>query len=155
MKWQDHTPEQLAQLGDNLGNREIDNVIRAFLRDAPSKEINKFQDCLSDFKVNKQWIEQTRNALLVKHTQETATAMAVQMDKLLIHTQTLNEKAAEQIQCAKELTDQNKILVIESKKLGKVTWGLFWLTVAIVLLTGALLWKEFHAEMTAYATPPY
>ena len=138
MNWKDHTTEQLAQNAENVGNRLVDEVIRAFLREEPSKDIESFSAKLSIHKSNKQWIETANLALQLKRTEEIADKFTVQMDRLIQHTHKLNEQAIEQIKVTTELTAQNVILVKESRALTKYTKRLYWLTWAVVGLSVVL-----------------
>src|SRR5664279_3016226 len=89
MNHKDHTPERLAQLGGNEGNHEIDNAIRAFLRERPSKDIESFSAGLSIYQHKKKWVESANLALQLKRTEEIADKFTVQMDRLIQHTEKL------------------------------------------------------------------
>ena len=146
MNHNDHTPEQLAQWGDNVGNPEMDNVIRTFLRERTSKDIEMFSDKLSIHQSNKQWIEPAKLALQLKRAEETANQMTAQMDRLIQHTEKLTTQTDTQIQNLLTLSNQTTILINESKSLTKYTKGLYCLTIAILASAVIQLYLDWHTH---------
>ena len=147
MNHQEYSPEHLASFGNNIGNKEYEEVIRAFLVERSSKDILEFISKLSIFHPNKFWIEPANLALQLKRSEEIANNMTAQMNKLIEHTEKLTIQTNAQIKNSKSLSGQTSELINESHTLTKYTKSLklFTILLFIVALLQVVLWfVDYH-----------
>lgn len=118
------TGKALALLA-NRNDGGNDYQITEFILRSPARDLQEFIHNIGIYP-NSQWFHRAKVALEIRLAEDAAETA----DKLIKHTE--------------KLTQQNVILVQESRALKNYTIVLVILTVAIVIQTGVLIWKEYH-----------
>lgn len=140
------TPHQfyteLCTVQDIRQGGPLEHQIREFIQKSPAKDLEEL--LLLSLHVgtnyNMHWVEQVKISLRLRIAEEAAKSA----DTLIEHTEQLTKQTDKNILLTETLTRQNEILVKESQKLGRITWGLFYLTVILALLTAALLFVDWN-----------
>jgi hypothetical protein len=117
----------------NILNEGKDSTnLKEFLNVATAREIEEFLRLCKNlaFTINHDWLPLAKTAFERRLSED-----AVESTKQLIkHTE--------------KLTNQTDVMIVESKKLGRLTWALIFLTVGLLVLTAALLYIDWHRETT-------
>jgi len=135
---------QLCTIQDIRQGSPLEEQMREFIQKSPAKDLEEL--LLLSLHVgtsyNMHWVEQVKISLRLRIAEEASQSAVI----LIEHTEQLTKQTDKNILLTETLTGQNKILVEESKKLGSITWGLFYLTVILALLTAALLFIDWKKE---------
>ncbi|HEY2329036.1 MAG TPA: hypothetical protein VGI63_04405 [Verrucomicrobiae bacterium] len=135
---------QLCTIQDIRQGSHLEQEMKEFIQKSSAKDLEKL--LLLSLHVgtsyNMHWIEQVKISLRLRIAEEAAQSAVI----LIQHTEQLTKQTDKNILFTETLTRQNEILVKESKKLGRITWGLFCLTVILAFLTAALLFIDWKKE---------
>ncbi|HTX21060.1 MAG TPA: hypothetical protein VMD27_04235 [Candidatus Aquilonibacter sp.] len=135
---------EICTIQDIRSGSVLEKRMKEFIQKSPAKDLEEL--LLLSLHVgtsyNMHWIEQVKISLRLRIAEEAAQSA----DTLIEHTKQLTKQTDKNILLTETLTHQNEILVNESQKLGHVTWGLFYLTIILALLTAALLFIDWKKE---------
>jgi hypothetical protein len=135
---------EICTIQDIKSGSYLEERLKEFIQNSTAKNLEEL--LLLSLHVgtsyNMHWVEQVKISLRLRIAEEAAKSA----DKLIEHTEQLTKQTDKNILLIEVLTNQNKILVKESQKLGRITWGLFYLTVILAFLTAALLFIDWKRE---------
>lgn len=135
---------EICTIQDIRSGSHLEERLKEFIQNSTAKNLEEL--LLLALHVgtsyNMHWVEQVKISLRLRIAEEAAKSA----DKLIEHTEQLTKQTDKNILLTEVLTNQNEILVKESQKLGRITWGLLYLTVILALLTAALLFIDWEKE---------
>jgi len=135
---------EICSIQDIKSGSHLEERLKEFIQNSTAKNLEEL--LLLSLHVgtsyNMHWVEQVKISLRLRIAEEAAKSA----DKLIEHTEQLTKQTDKNILLTETLTRQNEILVEESQKLGRITWGLFYLTAILAFLTAATLFVDWKKE---------